>query len=51
MEINAAFGKLIEGEETLDKIAETPVIYNPLMGEKSKPTVDVIIKKVTVLSE
>ncbi|WP_066503343.1 peptidylprolyl isomerase [Abyssisolibacter fermentans] len=47
----AAFGKLIEGEETLDKIAETPVIYNPLMGEKSKPTVDVIIKKVTVLSE
>jgi len=47
----AAFGKLIEGEETLDKIADTPVEVNPLNPtEKSVPKVEVKIKKVTVRS-
>ena len=45
----AAFGKLIEGEETLDKIADTPVSVNPLNPrETSVPNVEVKIKKVTV---
>lgn len=46
----AAFGKLIEGEETLDAIADTPVGVNPYSGEKSVPQRDVVIKKVTVVS-
>ncbi len=45
----AAFGKLIEGEATLDKIADTPVGKNPFNGELSSPEVDVIIKKITVI--
>lgn len=45
----AAFGKLIEGEETLDKIANIPVEKNSFTGKMSSPTVDVIIKKVTVV--
>lgn len=45
----AAFGKLIEGEETLDTIADTPVELNPYSQEVSVPKVDMIIKKVTVL--
>lgn len=45
----AAFGKLIEGETTLDKIANTPVEKDPDTGEPSVPKVDVIIKKVTVI--
>lgn len=44
----AAFGKLIEGEETLDKIAQTPVSKNPYSGEASVPKVEVKIAKVTV---
>jgi len=45
----AAFGKLIEGEETLDRIADTPVEANPNMrNELSLPKVPVVIKKVTV---
>jgi len=44
----AAFGKLIEGEETLDAIAATPVEINPLSGEVSTPTEDVVIKSITV---
>jgi peptidylprolyl isomerase/peptidyl-prolyl cis-trans isomerase B (cyclophilin B) len=47
----AAFGKLIEGEEVLDKIADTPVTLNRGSGEVSIPTVDVVIKKITVLEE
>lgn len=47
----AAFGKLIEGEETLDAIANTEVDINPNTGEASTPKADVKIKKVTVLSE
>ncbi|KJF28037.1 peptidylprolyl isomerase [Clostridium aceticum] len=45
----AAFGKLIEGEETLDKIANTPVELNPYSGEVSSPQEDIIIKQVTIL--
>lgn len=48
----AAFGKLISGEDTLDKIAATPVTVsdsNP--DEISKPTEVVKIKKVTLLDK
>jgi peptidylprolyl isomerase/peptidyl-prolyl cis-trans isomerase B (cyclophilin B) len=45
----AAFGKLVSGEETLDKIADTPVTANG--DEMSKPTQTVKIKAVTVLSK
>lgn len=47
----AAFGKLISGEDVLDKIAETPVEANPFSGEVSVPTEPVKIKAVTVLSK
>jgi len=48
----AAFGKLIEGEDVLDKIADTPVEENPYMsGELSLPKEEVIIKKATVLEK
>ncbi len=48
----AAFGKLTSGEETLDKIANTPVKANPNMrGEVSLPTEKVVIKAVTVLEK
>ncbi|WP_432402056.1 peptidylprolyl isomerase [Wukongibacter sp. M2B1] len=46
----AAFGMLIEGEETLDKIADTPVDKHP-SGEMSIPKVDVVIKKITVMED
>lgn len=45
----AAFGKLIEGEETLRSIADTPVDVNSYTGERSLPKEEVVIKKVTVL--
>ncbi len=45
----AAFGKLIEGEDTLEEVANTPVGQNPHTGEVSLPKEDVVIKKVTVL--
>lgn len=45
----AAFGKLVSGEDTLDKIADTPVTANG--DEMSKPTQTVKIKSVTVLSK
>ena len=41
------FGKVIEGLDTLDKIAATPVTTNP-MGEKSTPTEDVLIKSIRI---
>lgn len=47
----AAFGKMLEGESTLDAIADTPVSVNPQTGEKSVPDVEVVIKKITVLSK
>lgn len=46
----AAFGKMIEGEQTLDSIADTPVGINPRGGEVSVPKEDIIIDKITVLS-
>jgi peptidyl-prolyl cis-trans isomerase B (cyclophilin B) len=45
----AAFGKLIDGEATLEKIASTPVELNVNSREVSLPKEDVVIKKVTVL--
>jgi peptidyl-prolyl cis-trans isomerase B (cyclophilin B) len=45
----AAFGKLIEGEATLERIASTPVELNINSKEVSLPKEDVVIKKVTVL--
>ncbi|QUH27227.1 peptidylprolyl isomerase [Serpentinicella alkaliphila] len=45
----AAFGKLIEGEETLDKIAGTPVKPNIYSGEVSTPEENIVINKITVL--
>ena len=39
----AAFGKVIEGMETVDKIAEIPTDAN------DKPTSDVVIKTATVI--
>lgn len=47
----AAFGKLIQGEKTLDAIAATPVGIDPSSGEPSKPKKDVVIKKVIVLKD
>ncbi|HOM01793.1 MAG TPA: peptidylprolyl isomerase [Acetivibrio sp.] len=48
----AAFGKLIEGEDVLDKIADTPVAQNPSMpSEKSVPLEEVKIKTITVLEK
>lgn len=47
----AAFGKLISGEETLDKIANTPVTANVNTGEISVPTETVKIKSVTLLDK
>lgn len=44
-----AFGKLIKGDEVLEKIASTPVTTNS-MGEPSKPTKRVEIKSVKIVS-
>ncbi|MDP4132915.1 MAG: peptidylprolyl isomerase [Bacillota bacterium] len=43
----AAFGKLVEGFDVLDKIADTEVTYNSA-GEKSSPLVPPVISKVVV---
>lgn len=46
----AAFGKLIEGSDTLDAISDTPVEVNPFgTKEKSKPVKDVVIKSIKVI--
>ncbi len=47
----AAFGKMTGGEETLDALAATPVGIDASGREVSRPEKDVIIKKITVLSE
>lgn len=47
----AAFGRMIEGEETLDKIANTPVSVNLITRESSVPKVDVVMKEVRVLED
>ena len=41
------FGKVTDGLDTLDKIAEVETVDNG-QGEKSKPTQDIIIEKVTI---
>lgn len=45
----AAFGKLVEGEDVLDKLSNTTVQLNEFTGEQSQPVEKVVIKKVTVL--
>ena len=42
------FGKLIKGNDVLDKIGETPVAPNS-MGEMSKPTKRVVITKIDIV--
>src|SRR5262245_49124701 len=42
-----AFGKLVEGDATLDKIAKAPVKAGP-GGERSRPVEPVKIRKVTI---
>lgn len=42
------FGKLIKGEDVLEKIGDTPVTRNS-MGENSKPTKRVTIEKIDIV--
>ena len=42
------FGKLIKGDDVLDKIGNTPVIGNA-MGEQSKPTKRIAIEKIDIV--
>ena len=42
------FGKLIEGEDVLEKIGNTPVTRNS-MGENSKPTKRVTVEKIDIV--
>src|SRR6266704_4061645 len=42
------FGKLIKGEDVLEKIGDTPVNKNS-MGEMSKPTKRVVIEKIDIV--
>lgn len=44
-----AFGKLIKGEDVLDKIGDTPVTRNN-GGENSKPTKRVVIESIKIVS-
>ncbi|PYK65198.1 MAG: peptidylprolyl isomerase [Verrucomicrobia bacterium] len=44
----ATFGKLIKGEDVLEKIAHTPVIKNST-GEMSKPSKRVVIEKIDIV--
>jgi len=44
------FGKVIEGFDALDKIADTPVEDNGI-GEISKPTKDVLIKSIEIIED
>jgi peptidyl-prolyl cis-trans isomerase B (cyclophilin B) len=43
-----AFGKLIKGDDVLEKIAETPVVPNA-MGEPSKPTKRVVVESIKIV--
>lgn len=43
------FGKLIKGDDVLEKIGDTPVIKNS-MGEPSKPTKRVVIESIKIVS-
>jgi peptidyl-prolyl cis-trans isomerase B (cyclophilin B) len=42
------FGKLIKGDDVLEKIGETPVIRNN-MGEPSKPTKRIVIESIKIV--
>jgi len=42
------FGKLIKGDDVLEKIGDTPVIKNS-MGEPSKPTKRVVIESIKIV--
>src|SRR5436305_7172016 len=42
------FGKLIKGEDVLEKIGDTPVTKNS-MGEQSKPTKRIVINKIDIV--
>jgi peptidyl-prolyl cis-trans isomerase B (cyclophilin B) len=44
-----AFGKLIKGDDVLDKIASTPVVANPYTGELSKPTRRIEVQSVKIV--
>ncbi|MCS7063127.1 MAG: peptidylprolyl isomerase [Methylacidiphilales bacterium] len=44
-----AFGRLIEGDEVLDKIAAVPVNISP-SGERSQPTQRVEVRKIRILN-
>ena len=43
------FGKLIKGEDVLEKIGDTPVTRGP-SGENSKPTVRVVVEEIKIVS-
>jgi peptidyl-prolyl cis-trans isomerase B (cyclophilin B) len=43
-----SFGKLIKGEDVLEKIGDTPVVKNS-MGEPSKPTERVVIESIKIV--
>ena len=47
----AVFGKVIGGMDVVDKIAAVKTEMNPAMGEPSKPTEQIVIKKTTVLNK
>jgi peptidyl-prolyl cis-trans isomerase B (cyclophilin B) len=42
------FGKLIKGDDVLEKIGDTPVIKNG-MGEPSKPTKRIVIESIKIV--
>src|SRR5438094_4907044 len=42
------FGKLIKGDDVLERIGDTPVTRNS-MGENSKPTTRVVIEKIDIV--
>ena len=44
-----AFGKLIKGDDVLEKIANTPVSPNPMSGEPSKPNVRVEVQSIKIV--
>ena len=46
----AAFGKVTEGFDVLDAVADVPVTYG-MSGEKTSPLTPVVIKSVTVIEE
>src|SRR6266849_6093637 len=45
---DTTFGKLIKGDDVLEKIGDTPVIKNS-MGEPSKPTKRVVIESIKIV--